>query len=67
MRFAENGYYIEQYVKCDNCGVLIYGEGVTGSSAHAAGHLFCSRWCVAWHEQRSAGVDEPQVELAFDE
>ena len=28
MRFSDNGYYIERYIKCDNCGVLIYGEGI---------------------------------------
>lgn len=44
MRFSDNGYYIETYVKCDNCGVLIYdaarevaGEGDTGP--------YCSEWC----------------------
>ena len=26
MRFSDNGYYIERYIKCDNCGVLIYDE-----------------------------------------
>ena len=25
MRFSNNGYYIEKYIKCDNCGMLIYG------------------------------------------
>ena len=28
MRFSENGYYIEKYVKCANCGLLIYDEGI---------------------------------------
>ena len=27
MRFSDNGYYIERYIKCDNCGVLIYDDG----------------------------------------
>ena len=27
MRFSGNRYYIERYVKCRNCGILIYGEG----------------------------------------
>ena len=26
MRFAPNRLYIEEYVKCTNCGVLIYDE-----------------------------------------
>ena len=33
MRFSDNGYYIEKYVKCDNCGVLIYGEGIDAKIA----------------------------------
>src|ERR1700738_152775 len=28
MRFAQNGYYIEKYLKCANCGLLIYGNGI---------------------------------------
>ena len=23
MRFSKNGYYLEKYIKCFNCGVLI--------------------------------------------
>ena len=30
MRFSNNGYYIEKYIKCDNCGMLIYGDGING-------------------------------------
>lgn len=32
MRFSENGYYVEKYVKCANCGLLIYGDGVRGQA-----------------------------------
>ena len=32
MRFSENGYYIEHYVKCANCGMLVYGEGIAGDA-----------------------------------
>ena len=42
MRFAESGYYIEQYVKCDNCGVLIYGDGVRGQPERQADRLLAS-------------------------
>ena len=28
MRFSKNGYYIEKYLKCLNCGVLIYDAGI---------------------------------------
>jgi len=30
MRFSANGYYIERYVKCANCGLLIYDDGIAG-------------------------------------
>ena len=53
MRFAQNNYYIEKYVKCANCGLLIYGNGihkpVSGGQA-----LFCSDWCVQWKALRGA-------------
>jgi N-methylhydantoinase B len=52
MRFSSNGYYVEKYVKCANCGLLIYGKGIR----HHAGsqHLYCSEWCVKWSELRAA-------------
>ena len=64
MKFADNGYYIEQYVKCENCGVLIYEDGKTIDDA--PGRPFCSQWCIDWYTQRKAGVDSPRVELPFD-
>ena len=42
MRFSPNGYYIERYVKCDCCGVLIYDDGVSGEAPAVAGQIFCS-------------------------
>ena len=36
MRFAEKGYYVEQYVKCANCGMLVYGESVEGQAGRPA-------------------------------
>src|SRR5262245_54451742 len=47
MRFSENGYYVERYVKCANCGLLVYGEGIQAPHNNKTA-LFCSPWCVEW-------------------
>ena len=47
MRFSANGYYIERYVKCANCGFLVYGEGIAGER-HGKACVYCSPWCVDW-------------------
>ncbi|WP_244619193.1 hydantoinase B/oxoprolinase family protein [Rhizobium sp. 18055] len=52
MRFSSNGYYIEQYVKCCNCGRLIYGEPAVKQEAS----IFCSEWCVEWSARPSAAT-----------
>ena len=39
MRFSDNGYYIEKYVKCANCGLLIYGDGIARHPPRQAVHL----------------------------
>jgi 5-oxoprolinase (ATP-hydrolysing)/N-methylhydantoinase B len=62
MRFSDNGYYIERYIKCDNCGVLLYEDGLKGEVAGEA-KLFCSDWCQQWASARTAGVDEPRIPL----
>ena len=62
MRFSDNGYYIERYIKCDNCGVLIYGEGINAHVA-AKDQLFCSKWCIDWADARARGVEEPRIPL----
>ena len=62
MRFSDNGYYIERYVKCDNCGVLIYDDGIT-ASVEGIAHLFCSDWCVKWFTARAKGVEQPRIPL----
>ncbi|MDP7343395.1 MAG: hypothetical protein QF767_08610 [Alphaproteobacteria bacterium] len=54
MRFSDNGYYIERYIKCDNCGVLLYEDGLKGEVAGEA-KLFCSDWCQQWASARAAG------------
>ena len=66
MRFAENGYYIEKYVKCDNCGVLIYDEGLRSDSGAQRDLVFCTRWCIEWHAQVASGVAEPVVAGDFN-
>jgi 5-oxoprolinase (ATP-hydrolysing)/N-methylhydantoinase B len=54
MRFSENGYYVEKYVKCANCGLLLYGDGITGQRKGQPG-LFCSEWCVEWSALKESG------------
>ena len=51
MRFSENGFYIEKYLKCANCGLLVYGAGV---KAQLGGKscLYCSDWCAEWAARR---------------
>ncbi len=62
MRFSDNGYYIERYVKCDNCGVLIYGEGIN-ADVTGKEQLFCSNWCIEWAGARAKGIEEPRIPL----
>ena len=52
MRFSGNGLYIEEYVKCINCGVLIYECDLSASVKAEDTGLFCSQWCVAWADAR---------------
>ncbi len=52
MRFSDNGYYIEKYIKCSNCGMLIYGTGQTHDVAGKT-QLFCTDWCVEWATLRA--------------
>ena len=56
MRFAKNRLYIEKYVKCPNCGMLLF-EPTKGSmdGTHSVdGKLYCSVWCAEWEADRSA-------------
>ena len=52
MRFSDNGFYIEKYLKCANCGMLIYGPGIERALAGKT-HLYCSDWCVEWARLRA--------------
>lgn len=60
MRFSGNGFYVETYDKCANCGVLLYGEG---------GRRFCGDWCTAWFsakdEERAGGLPLPNAKLSY--
>jgi N-methylhydantoinase B len=55
MRFSDNGYYVERYVKCANCGLLIYGSGHKHEVAGTTG-LYCSPWCIEWATKRAAAT-----------
>lgn len=55
MRLSKNGYYVEKYVKCDNCGLLIYDQGIAVERGKA--QLFCSDWCIEWQRLRETGQD----------
>ena len=61
MRFSDTGYYIERYIKCGNCGVLVYDEGVRSSDPKLADVYFCSDWCVDWRTQRLNGSKAPRI------
>ena len=61
MRFSENKYYIEKYIKCDNCGMLIYGDGL--KSKELSNLLFCSDWCIDWYKSKAKGNDDPRIPL----
>jgi N-methylhydantoinase B len=60
MRFSKNGYYIEKYIKCANCGTLIYDAGAQVERDGKA-LTFCSDWCVQWSALRDSGV--PNIRL----
>lgn len=62
MRFSANGYYIEKYIKCMNCGVLIYGHGIE-VERHGKQQIFCSEWCVQWSALRESGAENIRLPL----
>lgn len=47
MKFSDNGYYVEKYLKCANCGMLVYGPGLKRELGGKS-QLYCSDWCVEW-------------------
>jgi N-methylhydantoinase B len=62
MRFSRNGYYIEKYVKCMNCGVLIYDAG-TPAERNGKTQIFCSDWCIEWSDLRASGAQDIRLPL----
>lgn len=57
MRFAHKRYYIEQYIKCDCCGVLVYDAGIEAAAPDGTARLFCSNWCRDWTALRDEGAE----------
>jgi hypothetical protein len=53
MKLSENGLYVERYIKCGTCGVLIYDKGDQQLLTHDGSH-YCSQWCIDWKEAREA-------------
>jgi N-methylhydantoinase B len=66
MRFSKNGYYIEKYLKCLNCGVLIYDAGIK-AERKGKEQLFCSDWCVEWSALRDSGKKDMRLPLQRDQ
>jgi 5-oxoprolinase (ATP-hydrolysing)/N-methylhydantoinase B len=62
MRLSKNGYYVEKYVKCDNCGLLIYDQGMT-VERDGKKQLFCSEWCIEWSRLRDSGEEGFQLKI----
>ena len=56
MKFAQNRLYIEEYIKCANCGVLIYETrgNKKAESITQGGKIYCSQWCLDWEKAREA-------------
>jgi hypothetical protein len=53
MKFSENGLYVERYIKCSTCGVLIYNKRDQELLIHDGNH-YCSQWCIDWRKAREA-------------
>ncbi len=62
MRFSENGYYIEKYVKCGNCGLLVYGPGIPGTR-RGKKVVFCGDWCVQWAALTENGMPTTRLPI----
>lgn len=66
MRFSDKRLYIERYVKCRTCGMLVYDEGVAPGPRNGAlpeETVFCSDWCAEWHARKAEGIEMPRLEL----
>lgn len=56
MKFSQNGFYIESYTKCPNCGVLMYEDSAEDRANLVVheGTKYCSQRCVDWKIDRDA-------------
>jgi 5-oxoprolinase (ATP-hydrolysing)/N-methylhydantoinase B len=63
MRLSGNGYYVERYLKCANCGLLIHDAGKT-VARDGKPALFCSDWCIEWSALRQSGAAAIRLPLA---
>lgn len=56
MKFSKNKLYIEAYIKCENCGVLIFEDSKQDALQQRSvnGKTYCSPWCVDWETEREA-------------
>lgn len=67
MRFSSNGFYVETYDKCANCGVLLYGRARDRGASSAKS--FCGDWCAAWSSagdaERAEGLPLPNARLSY--
>ena len=54
MKFSKNKLYIETYIKCVNCGILIFEDSKKNMPQHSSenGRVYCSSWCVDWETER---------------
>ena len=63
MKLSSNGYYVERYLKCENCGALIFEHG----KRYGNRSQFCSTWCVDWSATREEGVKSPNFSKSMGE
>lgn len=56
MRFSKNKLYIEAYIKCVNCGILIFEDSKRNTPQRGSGNgkIYCSSWCIDWETEREA-------------
>jgi N-methylhydantoinase B len=64
MKLAESGFYVEQYIKCANCGKLIFSDGID-IERNGRPAIFCSDWCITWSARRDEGRSPAPLPLDF--
>jgi hypothetical protein len=66
VKFSDNGYYLEEYTKCDNCGVLLYRSPIR-MTVDGVNKRYCSDWCVDWDMKRESELANRKHETEADE